>query len=338
MQYNLMYDYAEGAHPDILKALERTNHIQQLGYGDDEYCLGAAEMIKKEIDFSNAEIQFVSGGTQANLIVISLALRSYESVIAAKTGHISIHEAGAIEYTGHKINEVDTTDGKIRIENIEEILAMHTDEHCVIPKLVYISNATELGSIYTKNELIELHEFCAKKDLILYMDGARLGAALTSKMQDLKISELKEYVDVFYIGGTKNGALLGEAIIWINENLRLNLRHSIKQKGGLLAKGRLLGIQFQELFRDGLFFRLAANANEMAERLFNGMEAKGYEFIVKQESNMIFPVLPDKLIEKLHEKFLFYKWKQVDKENSIARLVTSWATEERTIDVFLNCL
>lgn len=338
MKYNLMYDYAEGAHPEILKALERTNLIQQLGYGEDEYCLSAAEMIKKEIDFSNAEIQFVSGGTQANLIVISSALRPFESVIAAKTGHISIHEAGAIEYTGHKIHEVDSSDGKIRIEKIEEVLAMHTDEHCVVPKLVYISNATELGSIYTKNELKELHEFCAKNNLILYMDGARLATALTSNMQDLNMSDLKDYVDVFYIGGTKNGALLGEAIVWINENLRINLRHSIKQKGGLLAKGRLLGIQFQELFRDGLFYNLATHANNMAELLYDGMKSKGFEFIVKPESNMIFPVISDKLIDKLHEKFLFYKWKQVDNESSIARLVTSWATEEKMIKFFLQCL
>lgn len=338
MQYNLMYDYAEGAHPQILKALDRTNLIQQLGYGEDEYCLAAAEMIKKEIDFNNTEIQFVSGGTQANLIVISSALRPFESVIAAKTGHISIHEAGAIEYTGHKIHEVDSSDGKISIQNIEEVLSMHTDEHCVVPKLVYISNATELGSIYKKNELQELHEYCTKKDLILFMDGARLGTALTSKMQDLKMSELKKYVDVFYIGGTKNGALLGEAIVWVNEDLRINLRHSIKQKGGLLAKGRLLGIQFQELFRNGLFYNLAAHANSMAELLYVGMQARGFEFIVEPESNMIFPVLPNKLIEKLHQKFLFYKWKQIDNDYSIARLVTSWATEEKMIESFLKCL
>jgi threonine aldolase len=333
-----MYDYAEGAHPEILRALERTNLIQQFGYGEDEYCLAASEMIKKEIDFSNAEIQFVSGGTLANLIVISSALRPYESVIAAKTGHISIHEAGAIEYTGHKIHEVETDEGKIRIENIEEVLAMNTDEHCVIPKMVYISNATELGSIYTKNELKELHEFCVKNDLILYMDGARLGTALTSKMRDLGMSDLKDYVDVFYIGGTKNGALLGEAIVWFNESLRSNIRHSIKQKGGLLAKGRLLGIQFQELFRDGLFYKLATHANNMAELLYDGMRSKGYEFIVKPESNMIFPILSDKLIDKLHEKFLFYKWKQIDNESSIARLVTSWATEEKMIKFFLQCI
>lgn len=338
MKYNLMYDYAEGAHPAIIEAMSNTNMVQQSGYSEDEFCAEASQMIRNELKYKDADVHFVSGGTQANMIVLSSALKSYESIISAHTGHISVHEAGSIESTGHKINEVITDDGKLNCSQIEEVLANHTDEHMVMPRLVYISNATELGNIYNKNEIEKISEFCRSKGLLFYMDGARLGTSLVSPFQDLKISELCDYFDAFYIGGTKNGALLGEALVLVNEDLKKNIRYSIKQKGGLLAKGRIMGLQFRELFRNGLFFKLAEHANSMAFILADGIEKKGYKFFTKPETNMIFPVFQEEVIKKLEEKFLFYRWKKISGNYTAVRLVTSWATPQKQIENFIDFL
>ena len=338
MKYNLMYDYAEGAHPAIIEALTNTNMVQQLGYSDDEYCLEASAVIRQSLNCPDADIHFVSGGTQANMIALSAALKPYESIISAHTGHISVHEAGAIESTGHKINEVISEDGKLTCKQIEEILAIHTDEHMVVPGLVYISNATELGNIYNKSEIAALSAFCRTKQLLFFMDGARLGAAMASPFQDLKMSEICDYFDAFYIGGTKNGALLGEALVLVNDDLKKNFRHSIKQKGGLLAKGRILGLQFRELFRDDLFFKLAKHANDMAFLLAEGIQKKGYSFISKPETNMIFPVFNEEIIQKLEQKYLFYRWKKISGDKTVIRLVTSWATRENEIRGFIDFL
>lgn len=338
MKYNLMYDYAEGAHPSIIEAMLTTNMVQQLGYSDDEYCSEAAGMIKKALNCKDADIHFVSGGTQANMIVLSSVLKPYESIISAHTGHISVHEAGAIESSGHKINEVITDDGKLNCTQIEGVLANHTDEHMVIPRMVYISNATELGNIYNKAEIEALSEFCRSRKLLFYMDGARLGTALASKFQDLKIEEICDYFDAFYIGGTKNGALLGEALVLVNDDLKKNFRHSIKQKGGLLAKGRIMGLQFRELFRDELFFKLAKHANNMAFLLADGIEKKGYKFIAKPETNMIFPIFQEEIIKNLEKKYLFYRWKKISGDRTVIRLVTSWATSENEIKGFIDLL
>ena len=336
MIYSFMYDYAEGCHPDILKALEKTNYKQQLGYGEDEYNLEAQKLIKDEIKGHDAEVHFVAGGTLANLLVISSALRPYESVISAHTGHIAVHETGAIENTGHKINEIHSPSGKLTTGMISDVLEIHIDEHSVVPRIVYISNATELGNIYTKNEIEVLSKFCKEKGLLLFMDGARLGTALTAKKQDLKIEELKNYFDAFYIGGTKNGALIGEAIVLINDELKKKFRFSMKQKGGLLAKGRLLGLQFRELFRDGLYYKNAIHANELALKLAKGMEAKGYKFLSEPETNMIFPILSNELVADLEKNFLFHRWLKYDDKNTVIRLVTSWATKEENVDEFLK--
>ena len=333
-----MYDYAEGAHPGIIEALTNTNKLQQLGYGEDDFSIEAAKMIKGKLECNEPEIHFVSGGTQANLIVLSSSLLSYESVIAASTGHISVHEAGAIESTGHKINEIISPDGKLTCDQIKEVIEVHTDEHCVIPKMVYISNATELGNIYNKHEIEILSEFCKSKGLLFYMDGARLGSAIQSQYQDLKMSDLCEFFDAFYIGGTKNGALLGEALVLVNDSLKKNFRYSIKQKGGLLAKGRVIGLQFMELFRNGLFFELASNANDMAGILAEGIGEKGYKFFTRPETNMIFPILPEIIVKELEKEFLFYRWKKIDQNFTVIRLVTSWATDENIIRQFLGSL
>lgn len=335
IKYDFRNDYSEGTHPNILQAFAKTNLVQETGYGEDRFCEEAAKIIRKEIKNPFAEVHFVSGGTQANLIVISSILKPYESVVAAGSGHIFTHETGAIEATGHKINSIVTETGKITPETIKPILDFHSDEHMVKPAMVYISNSTELGTVYKKKELEELSAFCKQNNLYLFMDGARLGSALTSQGNDLSLSEISALVDVFYIGGTKNGALIGEAIVINNEKLKENFRFYIKQRGALLAKGRIFGIQFIELFNNNLFYELGAHANAMAHKLSEGIKKNGYTFLTKPVSNQIFPILPDKLIESLSEKYGFYVWAKHDGQSSTIRLVTSWATKEKFIDGFI---
>jgi len=336
IKYSFKNDYSEGAHPNILQALITTNLEQQDGYGGDKYCDEAVSILKEKLDNPDAHIHLVSGGTQANLIVISSILKPYESVIAVNTGHISTHETGAIEATGHKINTVDSIDGKLTPSHIEKVLTEHTDEHMVKPKLVYISNSTEIGTIYKKKELEELYNFCRSHNLYLFLDGARLGSALCSSENDMTLGELSKLLDVFYIGGTKNGALIGEAIVINNENIKEDFRYNMKQKGALLAKGRLLGIQFVELFKGELYFDLAKHANLMASRLSNEIEGLGYSFLTKSTSNQIFPILPDSIIDKLLENYSFYRWSKVDEQMSSIRLVTSWATTEESVNSFIK--
>ncbi len=335
--YSFKNDYSEGAHPAILQKLVETNLTQTVGYGEDEFCDEARELIKKQLK-KEAEIHFVSGGTQANLIVISSILKPYESVIAAETGHIAVHETGAIEATGHKINTIATSDGKISAIQIEKVLKLHTDEHMVKPKMVYISNSTEVGSVYTKAELKSIYNFCQENNLILFADGARLGSALTSSKCDLTLEDMANLCDVFYIGGTKNGALIGEAIVFNKLDLNENFRFHIKQKGGMLAKGRLIGIQFSELFRNDLFFEIGKHANKMAEKLAKNISNKGFEFLTEPSSNQIFPIFPNELIAKLQHDFEFFVWEKIDEEKSAIRLVTSWATPEEKVEYFIQSI
>lgn len=338
IQYSFANDYSEGTHERILKVLSETNFLQKQGYGNDDFCYQAVELIRNKIQNPQADVHFVSGGTQANLIVIDSMLKSYESIIATTQGHIGVHEGGAIEATGHKINTVQTEDGKLRVSDIQSVLDIHIDEHMVKPKAVFIANSTEIGTIYTEEELEELSRFCKKNKLYLYLDGARLGSALTSKKNNLTLPKLAQLVDVFYIGGTKNGTLLGEAVVIINDTLKKNFRFYLKQRGALLAKGRILGIQFLELFKDDLFFELASHANSMAEKLSQGIKNLHYNFLVEPASNQIFPVLPNALIKKLEQKYAFHVWQKFDEENSVIRLVTSWATQEKFVDLFLQDL
>ncbi len=331
--YSFKNDYSEGCHPNIIKALSETNMKQQDGYGDDDYSYEAKKLIRAKIKNQNAEIFFISGGTLANLTVISSALRSHESVICANTGHIHVHEAGSIEATGHKINSVFSTDGKIKTNDIQNILDEHVIiPHMVKPKMVYISNSTEIGTIYKKQELEDLSNFCRRKDLYLFLDGARLGSALCSNNSDLSMSDISELTDIFYIGGTKNGALLAEAIVINNEKLKEDFGFHLKQRGALMAKGRLLGIQFLELFKDDLFFSLAKHANLMATKIVESIKTCGYSFYTEPSSNQIFPILPNKLIDKLSKKYGFYIWQKFDNKTSAIRLVTSWATNETIVN------
>lgn len=328
-------DYSEGAHPNILNLLILTNLDQETGYGEDNLSIKAKSFIKRSINNPDAEIYFVSGGTQANMLVISHLLKPYESVIAADTGHIEVHETGAIENTGHKINCIPNQDGKIAVKGIQAALDYHTDNHMVKPAMVYISQCTEIGSIYSKAELEEISQFCKSNNLLLFVDGARLATALTSSHADLNIEELANLADVFYIGATKNAGLLGEAIVFKNKELAQGFAYYIKQKGALMAKGRILGAQFYALFEDNLFFDLGKHANQMAAKLADAFQSKGYEFSSNPVSNQIFPILPYPIIKELHKKYEFYVWQKLDHDKAVVRLVTSWATPETTIDQFI---
>lgn len=331
-------DYSEGAHESILETLNTTNLVQDKGYGNDHYTEEAKNLIQKNLKDNTADIHFISGGTQANLTIIGSILRPHESVIAPETGHICVHETGAIEATGHKINTVKTVDGKLTPELIKPVLIAHEDEHMVKPKLVFISNSTEIGTHYTKNDLEKLSQFCKENDLYLYLDGARLGSALSVKGCDLTLPELSSYLDAFYIGGTKNGALLGEAIVLNNDDFKDNFRFHIKQRGGLLAKGRLIAIQFLELFKDNLYFELAEHANAMAALITEAVQSQGYDFLTKSQTNQIFPILPNQVIERLQENYAFYVWSKVSNDTSSLRLVTSWATKEENVQQFIKDL
>ena len=337
MKYSFKNDYSEGAHPRILDALIKYNLTQQNGYGLDEYSLNAAKFIRDKCAAPNASVHFVSGGTQANLTVISAFLRPHESVVSALTGHIFTNESGAIEATGHKIHGVETADGKLRPQDVQNILDAHQNvPHQLKQRLVYISNSTEIGTIYSKKELQELYEFCQNKNLILFMDGARLGHALTAETNDLTFDEIAKFTDAFYLGGTKNGALIGEAIVINNPALQDEFGFHLKQKGALLAKGRLLGIQFEELMRDNLYFELADHANRQAMKIKEAFEEIGCDFLAETFTNQIFPVLSAKQIDQLSEKYDFYIWKKIDSERSAIRLITSWSTTDETVAGFIN--
>lgn len=334
--YSFKNDYSEGAHPEVLKLLQETNMEQTEGYGLDPYSQQACYILKSLIQREEADIHLIPGGTQTNLIAISAFLRPHEAVISAQSGHILVHETGAIEATGHKVISVETTDGKLHPEDILQVVRFHTDEHMVKPRLVYISNSTEIGSVYTRSELEQLAACCRENSLLFYMDGARLGSALCSEGNDVDMADLGRLMDTFYIGGTKNGALIGEALVICNESLKKEFRFMIKQRGAMLAKGRLIGIQFLALFNNNLYFSLAKHANDMAALLRRGIQEAGYTFFSESPSNQIFPILPNKLIEQLLNNYDFYVWKEIDNQHSAVRLVTSWAVKEETIQSFVE--
>lgn len=325
-------DYSEGALPEIMEALLASNLEQTVGYGLDEYCASAAEKIKNRINRPDAEVHFLVGGTQANQTCISAFLRSYEAVIGVKTAHINVHETGAIEATGHKVVAVEGINGKVTPQDIRAAVEYHSDEHMVKPKMVYISDSTEIGTIYYKKELEEIFACCKELGLYLYLDGARLGSALTAEGNDLTIEDIAALTDAFYIGGTKNGALFGEAVVLLNPELQREFRYSIKQHGGMLAKGRLLGIQFDRLFTDDLFFMAAAHANRMAMRLKQGLSKCGVTFMADSVTNQQFPIFTMEEVEELNKEFLFEYSDKIDDNRTAIRFCTSWATKEENVD------
>ncbi|MBS6181667.1 low specificity L-threonine aldolase [[Clostridium] innocuum] len=334
--YSFRNDYSEGAHPDILKRLLDMNQCQNVGYGEDALCEHAKQMLKEKLQCEDCDIHFLVGGTQANLTVIAAALRPYEAVIAVDSGHINVHETGAVEATGHKVLIADSVDGKITPEGIRKAVHLHEDEHMVKPAMVYISNATEIGTIYHREELTQIAAVCREYGLYLFMDGARMGAALAAEDNDVSFADLCTYCDVFYLGGTKNGALFGEAVVIVNDELKKDFRYMIKQRGGMLAKGWLLGVQFAALFEGNRYIEIAAHANRMAQKLQDAMEACGLPFFIKTTTNQIFPILPNMLIEELQKEYAFQVWEAMDETHTAMRFVTSWATEEKEVDRFIE--
>ena len=335
--YSFRNDYSEGAHPKVLEALHETNLVQTCGYGLDPFCSEAAQLIRTLCAAPEADVHFLVGGTQTNLVVLDALLASYESVIAAHTGHINVHETGAIEATGHKVCTVFSSDGKLTPALVDTVVQCHSSEHMVLPRVVYISDTTEVGTVYTKAELTALRAYCDAHGLYLFLDGARLGAALTSPENDLALPDLARLTDAFYIGGTKNGLLFGEALVMTVPCP--HFRWHMKQRGAILAKGRLLGVQFQAILEDGLYFDLARHANNLAFRLRDGIAALGYPFPVPSPSNQQFPVLPNPVVKHLQK--LGYEFEidhTVDEHHTCIRLVTSWATPESAVEAFLNDL
>ncbi|MBO5291928.1 MAG: low specificity L-threonine aldolase [Lachnospiraceae bacterium] len=325
-------DYNEGAHPRILERLAETNLEQTVGYGEDEYCCRAAELIRRKCGDDTLAVHFLVGGTQTNATVIDAALRSHQGVLCADTGHINVHETGAVEAMGHKVLALPNRDGKITARQVEEaVLAHGGDEHMVQPKMVYISNPTELGTIYSRRELEEISSVCRKYDLYLFLDGARLGYGLAAADNDLDFSTLAACCDVFYIGGTKVGALFGEAVVIRNEALKKDFRYFIKQKGGMLAKGRLLGIQFLTLFEDHLYEQASGHAVRLAEELRQTFRECGYPFLVENTTNQIFPIMPDEDLKRLEEQFGFQYERKMDDSHHAVRFCTSWATREENV-------
>lgn len=335
-------DYAEGAHEKILRRLTETNMEHLSGYGSDKYCESAKEKIREACGCPQAEISFLVGGTQTNAVVIDAMLKSYEGVVSAKTGHVNAHEAGAIEYTGHKVMEVPQHEGKIKADELEEFLrGFWTDsnyEHMVFPGMVYISHPTEYGTLYSKKELEEISGVCGKYEIPLYMDGARLGYGLMSRSTDVTLPMIAEYCDVFYIGGTKVGALCGEAVVFTKKNMPKHFLTIVKQHGALLAKRRLLGIQFDTLFTDGLYFDISRHAIEMAEIMKEGFKKRGYEFFLDSPTNQQFIVLENQKMESLKGQVTFSYWEKADDDHTVVRFATSWATTKEDIESLMELL
>jgi len=333
--YSFRNDYSEGAHPKVLKALSDTNFEQTRGYGLDPRCRKAAELIRSLCAAPEADVHFLMGGTQTNLLVIEALTKPYEAVIAAKTGHINVHETGAVEGTGRKILAFPSPDGKVTPAMVESAAELHGDEHMVKPAMVYISNTTETGTVYSGEELAALRRCCNKYGLLLFLDGARLGSAMACGGPSFP--ELAALTDAFYIGGTKNGALFGEALVLPKP--REDFRWYMKRRGAMLAKGRLLGVQFQALLEDGAYLSAARHANDLALRLRGGIAALGFSLPVESPSNQQFPVFPNDVIKGLQD--LGYEFETdhaVDAGHTQIRLVTSWATPEQAVEDFLRDL
>lgn len=336
-QYSFLDDYSEGCHPEILEALATTNLEQQTAYGNDDYSVRARQLIAEQCGRSDLPVYFVAGGTLANLIICSAVLRSHEAVISATSGHIAMRETGAIEATGHKIITMASEDGRLTAGDIEAAVAANGHApHMAKPRLVYVSNATEFGTVYSLAELQAIRNACDVHGLLLLVDGARLGVALASDRADgLTLESLTALADIFWIGGTKAGTLLGEAIVIPNDDLAADFDFHIKQRGALLAKGRSMGLQFEALFGQDLFLGSSRAANHAALKLAQGIKDAGMELAAQTESNQVFAVLPNAVIKALQANFAFYIWEALDNDRSVVRLVTSWATDIQQVDRFI---
>ncbi len=335
-------DYTEGAHPLILDAFVRTNYEQLSGYGFDKYCDSAKEKIKKACGRDDAQVFFLAGGTQTNQIVVDTVLEPYDGVVSTTTGHIEGHEAGAVEFTGHKVLTVPHHQGKMHAEDLKALLETFygddNHDHMVFPGMVYISHPSEYGTLYTLSELTALSELCREYDIPLFLDGARLGYGLMSSGTDVTLKDIAKLCDVFYIGGTKVGALCGEAVVFTHNNAPKHFFTSIKQHGALLAKGRLLGVQFDTLFTDDLYFKLGRNAIEKADRMRKAFREKGYKFFMETITNQIFIVLENSKMQELKKQVSFGFWEKYDDDHTVVRFASSWATTDEAVDKLIDLL
>lgn len=337
MKYSFYDDYSEGVHPKILEYITAHNNDQQLTYGRDEYTKHAAERIKKAFGVPNADIHFMPTGTVCNVVGLKSMLKAIEGVIAPATGHINTHETGALEAHGHKIIWVDTPDGKLTPELIDEALLRYEDEHTVTPRVVYLTQVTELGTVYTKEELEKVIEHAKSKGLYTYLDGARLAMAVASKAASMTMEDVGGFgLDMFYIGGTKNGGMYGEAMVVLNDTFKSDFRSYVKQRGGMISKGRFLGQQFARFFdEDQLWLELAKHANEMAELLYVGLKDLGIQFDLAADANQVFPIFDNKTIETLKKDYGFYPWNKVDENHTKVRLVCSWSTPKEMVEALI---
>lgn len=335
-------DYSEGAHPAILEALARTNLQQEPGYGDDVFCASARDKIRTACADPEADVFFLAGGTQTNQVVIDSLLRSYEGVVACVTGHVAQHEAGAIEFTGHKVLTLPQHDGKIDAGELDAYVSgFYGDDnhdHMVFPGMVYVSHPTEYGTLYSLAELEALHEVCSRWHLPLYLDGARLGYGLVTPGTDVTLPDVARLTDAFYIGGTKVGALIGEAVVFPREGMPEHFLTMVKQHGALLAKGRVLGIQFDALFTDDLYTRIARNAIECAEVLRAALDERGYRYLVPNRTNQVLVVLEDERLAELKRSVAVSFWERVDETHTAVRFATSWATRMEDIEALIQLL
>lgn len=340
--YQFQCDYNEGAHPRIMERLMETNFEQTVGYGEDHYCEAARAAVRKAVGRDDVDVHFLVGGTQANATVISSILRPYQGVLCATTGHINVHETGAIEHSGHKVLALEAEDGLLTAALIRGAVEAHYaedgPEHTVQPGMVYISFSSEVGTVYSLSQLREISSVCREYGLPLFIDGARMGYGLASEGCDVTLSDIAALADVFYLGGTKQGALFGEAVVIVNDVLKKDFRYCIKQNGGMLAKGRLLGIQFLTLFEDGLYFQLSEHAVSQAMRIRDAFESKGFGFLVQSPSNQQFPILDNSTLERLSSDFLFSFWQKVDDSHTAVRFCTSWATRPEAVDALIAAL
>lgn len=335
-------DYSEGCHEAVLAALCSTNGCQTPGYGTDAYCEQAAEQIRTLCANQDLAVHFLVGGTQTNLTVIAAALRPHQAVLCAHSGHINVHETGAVEGTGHKVLGLSSDDGKISACQIAEAVRSHyadeSFEHIAQPKMVYLSHPTELGTLYTLDELTEISAVCRKNGLYLFVDGARLSYGLTAAGNDVTLADLARLCDVFYMGGTKCGALFGEAVVISHPALAEDFRYLVKQRGAMLAKGRLLGIQFSALLTDDVYFRIARRANDLADRIRQVLSNAGYPLLLPGVTNQIFAILPDALLEVLEKQFVFCAHCRVDGSHRAVRICTSWATTEEHVELLCSAI
>lgn len=330
-------DYNEICHPAVLQKLQELSERQMAGYGEDECCKAAADRIRQLCDKQNVGVHFLVGGTQANLTVIAAALRPHQAALGAVSAHINVHETGAIEATGHKVVGLDSSDGKITAQQVADAVEGHwadeSHEHIPQPKLVYISHPTEFGTTYSLEELTELSKTCKKYGLYLFVDGARLGYGLMAEDSEVSLADLAALTDVFYIGGTKVGAMFGEAVVIANSLIDEDFRYLIKQRGGMLAKGWLLGAQFEALLENDLYFEISRHANRLADQIRTVLAKKGFPLMVESKTNQIFVILPDSVLEKLGKAFTYAYWSRVDATHSAVRFCTSWATKQENVDL-----